>query len=143
MRYGRTSAQTAISWVIQNPGVALALTGPTKPEHLEENCKAMNWHLEKTDIEEINEFIQKEEDAVRESTENEIYNILSSVLSSDFERASNDLIYVLEHSIESGKIDNEAAVPICLSILNMRKSHNGSIDHLIEIQKELRTLMKI
>jgi aryl-alcohol dehydrogenase-like predicted oxidoreductase len=143
MRYGRTSAQTAISWVIQNPGVALALTGPTKPEHLEENCKAMNWRLEKTDIEEINEFIQKEEDAVRESTENEIYNILSSALSSNFERASNDLIYVLEHSIESGKIDNEAAVPICLSILNMRKSHNGSIDHLIEIQRELRTLMKI
>lgn len=142
-RYGKTAAQTAISWVIQTPGVALALTGPTKPEHLEENCKAMNWHLDKADMEEINEFIQNEEKIKRESADKEIYNILNGTLFPDFEEASNDLIYVLEHFIESGKMDNEEAVPICLSILNMRKSHNESIDYLREIQRELRTLMKM
>jgi len=37
LRFGKTPAQIAIAWTIQNPGVVSGLTGPVKLHHLKEN----------------------------------------------------------------------------------------------------------
>lgn len=50
-RYGRTPAQAAIRWILEEPSVACALTGVKKPEQIEENLGALGWRLSPSDIE--------------------------------------------------------------------------------------------
>ena len=43
---GLTMAQLAVAWVLQNPNVAAAIVGATRPEQLEDNVKASGVVLE-------------------------------------------------------------------------------------------------
>jgi aryl-alcohol dehydrogenase-like predicted oxidoreductase len=43
--YGRTPAQVALRWLLDAPGVSVALTGIKRPEQIEENAGAMGWWL--------------------------------------------------------------------------------------------------
>jgi aryl-alcohol dehydrogenase-like predicted oxidoreductase len=56
-RAGRTVAQLAVAWVIQRPGITVALCGAKRPEQIEETAPAMNWRLTPQDLAEINEAI--------------------------------------------------------------------------------------
>lgn len=48
-RYGRTPAQTAIRWILEEPAVTCVLTGIKVPEEIEENAGAVGWHLSARD----------------------------------------------------------------------------------------------
>ena len=48
-RYGKTSAQVAIRWALDNPAVTCVITGVKSPIQVEENTKAVNWSLSKED----------------------------------------------------------------------------------------------
>ncbi len=50
-RYGRTSAQTAIRWVVQQPGITAAIVGGRNPQQVRENVGATGWELSAEDIE--------------------------------------------------------------------------------------------
>ena len=51
--YGKTPAQVAIRWILENPFVDCALTGITKPKEIVENSGAMNWKLSRKDREKL------------------------------------------------------------------------------------------
>lgn len=142
-RYNKTSAQVAIAWVIQKPGIAVALTGPCKLNHLKENSEVLHWKLDNYSVKELDMFIEKEEENLKEVTYKEICNILNTPLQLDFDKASNDLIYVMEHCIENELLSNEEIIPKFLEILKMKKKHNESLEHLDRMRKELNTLIQL
>ncbi|MGB2631594.1 MAG: aldo/keto reductase [Minisyncoccales bacterium] len=49
-KYAKTTAQTAIRWVLDRNPNGAALVGITKPEHIAENIGALDWHLAGEDI---------------------------------------------------------------------------------------------
>lgn len=53
-RYGKTSAQAAIRFVLDKPFVTCALVGHKTARQVEENANSVGWNLTSEDIEEIN-----------------------------------------------------------------------------------------
>lgn len=137
LKYSKTPAQVAISWTIKKPGVIVGLTGPTKVSHLEENSAALNWSLHKSAIEEINRFIEREEYILRKELYEEIENIITSPLSSDFEQSYKDLIYVIEHSIENRFINYEEGINLYMEIVQIMNFDTKSLEDVKEKLKSL------
>jgi len=54
---GLTMAQLAVAWVLQNPNVASAIVGATRPEQLEENVKAAGVKLDADLLKKIDEVV--------------------------------------------------------------------------------------
>ncbi|EMY32286.1 aldo/keto reductase [Arthrobacter crystallopoietes BAB-32] len=54
---GLTMAQLAIAWVLQNPNVASAIIGASRPEQVESNVKAVGVKLDPATIEAIEEAV--------------------------------------------------------------------------------------
>lgn len=42
---GKTPTQVAIAWVLSHPEITVALIGPDRPEHVEENAGGIGWEL--------------------------------------------------------------------------------------------------
>jgi len=53
-RLGKTCAQVAIRWVVDQPGVSTALVGVKNEGQVEDNLKALGWELPEEDLNEIN-----------------------------------------------------------------------------------------
>ncbi|NSW56535.1 MAG: aldo/keto reductase [Armatimonadetes bacterium] len=49
-RIGRTPAQTAINWVLQQAGVTCAICGAKRPDQIEESASAAGWRLGDADL---------------------------------------------------------------------------------------------
>jgi aryl-alcohol dehydrogenase-like predicted oxidoreductase len=58
-KYGKTPAQIAIRWILDNPSVDCALTGIIKPEHIIENSGAMDWKLLPEDREFLTRYAEE------------------------------------------------------------------------------------
>jgi aryl-alcohol dehydrogenase-like predicted oxidoreductase len=54
---GLTMAQLAVAWVLQNPNVASAIVGATRPEQLEDNVKAAGVKLDADLLKKIDEAV--------------------------------------------------------------------------------------
>ena len=50
-QYGKTPAQTAIRWVVQQPGITSGIVGGRNPRQVQENVGAAGWELSDEDIE--------------------------------------------------------------------------------------------
>jgi len=50
-RYGKTMAQTAIRWLLDQEGVTAPIVGASRPEQVDQNLGALGWHLEPEDWE--------------------------------------------------------------------------------------------
>jgi len=50
-KYGKTSGQTALRWLLQQSGVTAAIVGARNPRHVKENAGAAGWELSTEDIE--------------------------------------------------------------------------------------------
>lgn len=48
-RYGKTPAQVAIRWILDNPNISCTITGIKTPRQIEENVGALNWKLSEED----------------------------------------------------------------------------------------------
>jgi aryl-alcohol dehydrogenase-like predicted oxidoreductase len=59
-RYGRMPVQVAIAWVLAQPQVVCALTGPSTVTHLEENVGGTGWTLEADDLAALERFFARE-----------------------------------------------------------------------------------
>lgn len=140
-RYNMTPTQVAILWTIHNKGVVTGLTGPTKIEHLEENSQVLNFHLDIDSIEEVNHLIEKEEDKLRETMYEEVYSILTSSFSSDYEKTYNDLIYVIEYCMENQLIPYNDGIDAFIEIEKDKSLSTKSLDRLNEIRNEIKSIM--
>lgn len=49
-RYGKTSAQVAVRWILDNPTITCALTGIKRPSQIEDNVGALGWTLSEDDL---------------------------------------------------------------------------------------------
>lgn len=112
---GRTPAQLAIAWVLGCSGVAAALTGPTDPDHLAENCAAMNLRLEPDLMDELTAFAKKEAGEFSRQVAREVFEILGMPSA---ELSREDLIYCLEHCVETGLVPAGEAGALFAGILN-------------------------
>ena len=54
---GLSMAQLAVAWVLQNPNVASAIVGATRPEQLRDNVKAVGVRLEPDLLKAIDEVL--------------------------------------------------------------------------------------
>lgn len=59
-RHGKSVAQLAIAWALDNPAVTVALVGMRSTRELEENVAAVDWKLAAEDKAEINRIFQEE-----------------------------------------------------------------------------------
>jgi len=50
---GKTAAQTAIRWALDKNEKGAVLVGMTRPDQVEENLNALDWHLAKNDLEKL------------------------------------------------------------------------------------------
>jgi len=57
-RLGKTCAQVAIRWVVDQPGVSTALVGVKNEGQVEDNLKALGWELPEEDLNEINSIFE-------------------------------------------------------------------------------------
>lgn len=128
-------AQVAIAWVLGKPGVVAALTGPTDPRHLRENCAALGLELGPYQ-EEIDKFIQREGELLRTRLAQEILAILQNPIT-DVKGAKEDLVYLLEHCIEENLIPYPVGVALFTKLLSL-EDNQGAIKDLQAIKDQAR-----
>jgi hypothetical protein len=108
-RYGRTPVQVAIAWVLAQPGVTCALTGPSTMDHLEENLQATGWHLDPRELAELERFFAREDAWVRGEQTRSVRGILEG--ESEGEDLFADLVYVLEAVVEMELAEEKQILP--------------------------------
>lgn len=140
-RYDATPGQMAIAWVLSKPGVSIALTGPTNPVHLMENCRALNIHPSSECLEEVNQCVRQEEEVLQAEISLEIQEILNGPLYLDPDKAADDLIYVLEHAVEGGLIPYQPGVELFMELMKHKKSPVDS-DQIHACREKARLLME-
>lgn len=48
-KYGKTLGQTALRWLLDQPGIAAPIVGASRPEQVDENLGALDWRLDPAD----------------------------------------------------------------------------------------------
>lgn len=121
-KYGKTAAQTAIAWVLAQPGIFCALTGPSTEEHLIENLGGSGWKIEQEDLAELEEFFRVEEENLRRQQRMALKEILSAPLPASSQAAFVDLVYVLETAISLGIASQDRILPVFYDLFGLRSS---------------------
>lgn len=139
---GATPAQVAIAWVLAQPGVICALTGPSTIAHLDENVVAAELTIPSRLIEELDSFLTEEQTRLEHEQRQSVDEILSVPLPEDSARAMADLVYAFETSIRIELVTERAAVPAFRKLLALRAEPGGDPSQLAAIQQELRSLVE-
>ncbi len=140
-KYDKTPVQTAIRWVLSR-GVLCALTGPSSKEHIEENVGGSGWDIYEEDLEDLDEFLQEEEERLNKEEPAVIERLLRSPLSDDLQRAYSDLVYVIETSVDHSLAKEDEIMPTFQRLWRMRSSEKGLKREKLEmVQKELSRII--
>jgi aryl-alcohol dehydrogenase-like predicted oxidoreductase len=136
--YGKTAVQVAIAWVLAQPGVVCALTGPSSISHLEENVGGSGWSLTPEHLAELDRFFAREDERVREEQAQSIRAILSHGL--EARAGFRDLVYALETLADLGLATEEEILPLFQRLWAFRGQQDASsaLDAMQAIQGELR-----
>ncbi len=141
-KYEKTSIQVAINWVLSQEGIISALTGPSSKEHLKENVKGSGWNLKEEDLREIETFLGEEEEVLREKEPEIIDEILKEQLPEELQEAFNDLVYVMEVSMDRGMVEEKKIVPIFQELIATRREHEDlTHNKLEEIRKKAKDIV--
>jgi len=141
-RYGKTSTQVAIAWVLNHPGVICALTGPSTVSHLEENVGGSGWIIPREDWQELENYLKEEDEWLRREQKKSIRRILSNPMDEP-KKSFIDLIYVIETSLSLNLISEKQVLSIFYDLYGLKeKLHEKGIElKLREIQIQLRDLI--
>jgi len=134
--YGKTPVQVAIAWVLAQPGVICALTGPSTVPHVEENLGGSGWELAPGDLEALDRFLEGEGERV---TREQLQNV-RDILSQDLvpEHAFVDLVYVVETLLERGLAKEREILPLFQELWAMRGEQDAAaLSKMREIQARL------
>jgi aryl-alcohol dehydrogenase-like predicted oxidoreductase len=136
-KLGRTPVQVAIAWVLAQPQVVCALTGPSKVSHLEENLGGSGWTIPAEDLAALEEYIAVEDERLQREQLRGLRAILTATLAP--EDAFTDLVYVLETVAEMGLATEEEILPIFGELMPLRERPPAEVlGPLQAIQGELR-----
>ena len=137
VRYGRTPAQAAIAWVLAQPGVVCALTGPSTLPHLEENLGASGWALSDEDQTALEQFFDEEDGRLRHEQMVSVRAILGQPLAPP--DAFADLVYLLETLVELGVAAEHEILPLFQQLWGLRGQHDeGALGQMQAIRARLR-----
>ncbi|MBE0410403.1 MAG: aldo/keto reductase [Anaerolineales bacterium] len=140
--YGKSAVQMAISWVLAQPGIVCALTGPSRIEHLEENIAASGWEIDQQDLSAVENFLEVESQRLSLDQEKSIQNILTNPLPDQADRAFIDLVYVLETSVQLGLVKEDQIMPVFLDLYALRDNLSQvDTDTLDNLQARLRNII--
>lgn len=141
--YGKTSVQVAIAWVLAQPGVICALTGPSTVTHLEENVGGSGWRLAPEDLEGLEAFLAKEDTWLEKEQRASVERVLRGPLPQDPSQALTDLIYVIETALTLELVTEKEVLPLFKELYGLWKGlDEASILRLADIQDRLRDMIK-
>ena len=142
-RYGKTPAQVAIAWVLAQPGVICALTGPSTVAHLEENVGGSGWRLAPEDLEELEAFLKQEDMWLEKEQRASVERVLQGPLPQDPSQAFTDLIYVIETALSLELTTEKEILPLFQELYGLRASlDEDAIPQLVDIQNRLGAVIK-
>jgi aryl-alcohol dehydrogenase-like predicted oxidoreductase len=140
--YGKSSTQTAIAWVLAQPGVICALTGPSSIAHLEENLGGSGWVIAKEHLDELERFLAGEDEQLQKDLQQSIRIILSNSLPSETSQAIRDLVYAIETAITCGWVDQEKVMPYFMEVWQEKKAgEQASLLKLEAVRRKIAALM--
>ena len=143
-RYEKAPVQAAIAWVLSQPGVVCALTGPSTIPHLEENLGGSGWRLSSQDLGDLERFFKREDARLLEKDRASVERILSEPLPPDPSQAFKDLVYVIETAILLGLTTEEKVMPTFMTLYGMRDSLDENAGpRLEEIRRQLGELIQL
>ncbi len=138
-RYGKTAAQVAIAWVLAQPHVLCALTGPSKPAHLVENLAAADWKIPPDELASLDAYLETEREGIAAAQATSVRHILSDPLPADAGAAFTDLVYAFETALHLGWVTEGEIMPTFQVLFDLRDS--ADLDALSRIQVEARSLV--
>jgi aryl-alcohol dehydrogenase-like predicted oxidoreductase len=138
-KHGKTPAQVAISWVLAQPGVICALTGPSTISHLEENLASSGWSLDAEEMAAFEDFLEDEDTQLREHMIAGVRGILQEELKP--QTAFTDLVYCLETVAELRLMAEQDILPLFERLWPLRERRDSAADEKMrDLQSELRQL---
>ncbi|MBU7011997.1 MAG: aldo/keto reductase [Theionarchaea archaeon] len=138
--YNKTPVQVAIAWVLSQPGIICALTGPSTIPHLEENIGGSGWSLSQEHCKELEILFKKEDQWLKKKNMASIREILSHKLPGEFSEAFADLIFVLETAMLHELVTEKEILPLFYKLFETRKEKDVSA--LENIQEQLSGVLK-
>jgi aryl-alcohol dehydrogenase-like predicted oxidoreductase len=142
--YGKSSAQTAIAWVLAQPGVLCALTGPSSIDHLEENLGGSGWMIAKEHLDELERFFASEDEQLQKNLQQSIRIILLNPLPSETSQAIRDLVYAIETAITCGRVEQEKVMPYFMEVWQEKKAgREASLQKLESTRHEIAALIDL
>ena len=142
-KHGKTPAQVGIAWVLSQPQVVCALTGPSTVLHLEENLGAANWRLPQDGLDDLRAFLASEDHWLAQEQLKSVCAIVEGELSSDIEKTFADLVYVLETAVALSVLTEEVVVLMFGALMAARKKDRATgLEDVRRLQQHLREAFK-
>jgi len=138
---GRTPAQVAIAWVLAQPGVACALTGPRRLVHLEENLGGCGWRLPDEALAGLEALFAREDAALAAEEGATVDAILTGPLPPDPAAAFRDLIYAVETAVSVGRATEDAVRPAFFDLWPLQERLESAGPALEAIRARLRDVI--
>jgi aryl-alcohol dehydrogenase-like predicted oxidoreductase len=137
-RYGKTPAQTAIAWVLAQPGVACALSGPSTVAHLEENLGASGWLIARDDLDAFELFLERERERLMKVQQRTLEAIACQPLPEDTNEAFTDLLYAIETAVSTGLAAEDVMMPLLHVLFAARDENDGGAKRTLhDVQEQL------
>ena len=142
--YNKTSTQVAIAWVLAQPGITCALTGPSTIPHLEENIQGSGWPLPQTALEKMDHVFKKEKAWLLLKQGKVLEKLLIRDLNKDPIAAFTDLIYIIETAVLLNLVEESELLPAFIELFQLRDELERDIRPELErIHQILRDKIRI
>jgi hypothetical protein len=138
---GRTPAQVAIAWVLAQPGVACALTGPRRLAHLEENLGGSGWRLPAEALADMETLFAREDATLAGEEAATVDAILAGPLPLDSTAAFRDLVYAVETAVTLGRATEDAVRPAFFDLFPLLERLENAGPALESIRARLRDVI--
>ncbi len=142
-KYDKTPVQIAIRWVLSQPGIVCALTGPSKKEHLEENIGGSGWEIYHEDMDHIDDVLKREDDFLDREEPRLIKSILSNPLPNDSSEAISQLVYVLEVAAQRNMAKESQILPIFQKLWSLKKEGADDTESFESIKGSINNILNL
>jgi predicted aldo/keto reductase-like oxidoreductase len=116
-KYGKTPAQMAIAWVLAQPGILCALTGPSTITHLEENLGGGGFAIPENDLASFQTFLDAETIRLvgeQRETVRSIFNKPESAIT------FADLLYVIDTAVQLDVLSEKEGMLLIQELFSLR-----------------------
>jgi aryl-alcohol dehydrogenase-like predicted oxidoreductase len=141
-KYNKTSSQVAIAWVLSQPGVICALTGPSKVSHLEENLAGSGWQLDSQDQHAFNTFLEQENERLINEQKATLKQLINVEITADPQKAFKDLIYAVETALELHLTSEKQIMPVFIDLYSLKEHLDSqAVTNLEKIRTQIADLI--